>query len=67
MAENNVTQWEYETIRNSGISSDETLKKLKQAGEEGWEATGNNVGCSILMKRPKQQKTPTRDEEDLSR
>jgi|GEM_PF-3050501 len=71
MAENNVTQWEYQTICDKNTSSFDfknTMEALQKAGEEGWETTGNKIcGNEILMRRPKQQKTPSRDEEDLFR
>ena len=51
MADNN-TQWEYKYV-----SAD--LQEMSEAGEQGWEATGNSNVNGILCKRPKQQKQNT--------
>lgn len=55
---NELTQWEYKTIKSLDIkeSMDENLNKL---GNEGWELTGTlsneNGDGRLLFKRPKQK------------
>lgn len=54
-----LTQWEYKTVKTPFITDDETQKILNDSGKEGWEAVNmqnlSNTVSAVLLKRPKQK------------